>query len=310
MEPCSHYGRTPPCVDAIIKAGIKKVVAAMEDPNPIVAGRGFKKLREAGIKVKKGILEQKARHLNEVFIKYITTGFPFVMLKTAMTLDGKIATRTGDSYWITGKKSRQFVHLLRSQSDAIVVGIETVLKDDPLLTTRLNGEGGEKGRDATRVLVDSRARLPLDAKVINPASPAKTILAVTEQAPPDKCNALREKGVEILMLPSWQGRVDLVELMKCLAKREISTVLVEGGGTLNYGMLERGLVDKVFIFIAPMICGGREAPTAVGGTGVERLDQAWTVRHLQVKHFDTDLLLIGYPEQRSAAQISSVQAGG
>ncbi|OPL14947.1 MAG: bifunctional diaminohydroxyphosphoribosylaminopyrimidine deaminase/5-amino-6-(5-phosphoribosylamino)uracil reductase [Firmicutes bacterium ML8_F2] len=292
LEPCSHHGRTGPCTEAIIKAGISRVVAAMQDPNPLVSGRGFARLTEAGIKVKEGVLEDKAFHLNEAFIKYITTGFPFVSVKVAISLDGKIATAAGDSHWITGEKSRQFVHRLRDHSDAIVVGIETVLKDDPRLTARLEGGGG---KDPLKVVVDSTARLPLDAQVINSSTTAHTVLAVTERAPQEKCRALREKGVEVLMLPAKDGRVDLTALIKNLAGRELVNVLVEGGGTLNYSLLDVSLVDKLFIFIAPLLIGGRESPTAFAGEGIKKIDQAWPVRDIELKQFDQDLLIIGYP---------------
>ena len=292
LEPCAHHGRTAPCADAIVKAGVAEVVAAMEDPNPLVAGRGFQKLAAAGIAVKTGVLEEKARRLNEVFVKYITTGTPFVSVKTAMTLDGKIATRTGESHWITGDKSRQYVHRLRHYNDAVMVGIDTVLHDDPRLTTRLEGGGG---RDPWRVVVDSTARLPLDARVINPGSRARLLLAVTEAAPREKCAALRDKGVEVITVPSAEGRVDLAALMRRLAEKEIASLLVEGGGTLNYSLLEAGLVDKLFLFIAPLIFGGSAGATAFGGTGVASLNQAWRVNELELKQFDRDLLLIGYP---------------
>ncbi len=291
MEPCSHHGRTGPCVEAIIDAGISRVVAAMQDPNPLVSGRGFARLREAGIKVKEGLLEEKARRLNEVFIKYITTGLPFVGIKVAMSLDGKIGTVSGDSHWITGEKSRQFVHRLRDQSDVIMVGIETVLKDNPRLTTRV--ESGE-GKDPVRVIVDSTARLPFDARVVENPSSAGTILAVTEKAPPEKCRALEERGVEIMTLPAVEGRVDVTGLMKKLAERDLTTALVEGGGTLNYSLLENGLVDKLFVFIAPLIIGGAGSPTAFAGAGVASLQKAWAVEDIEMKQFERDLLLIGY----------------
>ncbi len=292
IEPCSHQGRTGPCAEVIVDAGIGRVVAAMEDPNPLVSGRGFARLREAGIKVKEGVLEEKARRLNEVFIKYITTGLPFVGIKVAMSLDGKIGTMTGESHWITGEKSRQFVHRLRDQSDVIMVGIETVLKDDPRLTTRF--ESGE-GKDPLRVIVDSTARLPLDARVVENPSSAGTILAVTDHAPPDKCRALEERGVEILTLPALEERVDLTYLLKKLAERELTTVLVEGGGTLNYSLLENSLVDKLFVFIAPLLIGGARSPTAFAGAGIESLKKAWAVEDIEMKQFERDLLLIGYP---------------
>ncbi len=307
IEPCSHYGRTGPCTEAIIKAGISRVVAAIQDPNPLVSGRGFAQLREAGVKVKEGVLEDKARRLNEVFIKYITTGLPFVGIKVAMSLDGKIGTMTGESHWITGEKSRQFVHRLRDQSDVILVGIETVLKDNPRLTTRVEGS---EGKDPVRVIVDSSARLPLDARVVETSSSARTILAVTNQAPPDKCRALEDRGVEILTLPSLHGRVDVTYLMKQLAERELTTVLVEGGGTLNYSLLEQSLVDKLFVFIAPLLIGGAKSPTAFAGAGIESLKKAWAVEDIEMKQFDQDMLLIGYPvpAHKQAETVSQGQA--
>lgn len=295
LEPCNHHGRTGPCSEAIIKAGIIRVVAAMQDPNPLVSGKGFARLTEAGVKVKEGVLEDKARQLNEAFIKYIATDMPYVSVKVAMSLDGKIGTTTGDSHWITGEKSRQFVHRLRDHSDAIVVGIETVLKDDPRLTARLEGGGG---KDPVRVVVDSNARLPLESKVIETASTAKTILAVTEQASKDKCRALKAKGVEVLTLPSREDRVDLYALMKNLAERKLVNVLVEGGGTINYSLLERSLVDKLFIFIAPIIIGGKESPTAFAGSGINFLSKAWSVEDVELKQFDRDMLVIGYPRKQ------------
>lgn len=292
LEPCAHHGRTGPCTDAIIKAGISRVVAAIEDPNPLVSGRGFSQLESAGIKVKRGVLDQKASRLNEVFIKYITSGLPFVGVKVAMSLDGKIGTKTGESHWITGEKSRQFVHRLRDQSDVIMVGIETVLKDDPLLTTRIVGG---QGRDSVRVIVDSTARLPLDARVIGADSHTRTILAVTDQSSREKIKALTDRGVEVIVIPQRDKRVDLRELMKKLAERELTTVLVEGGGTLNFSLLEQSLVDKLFIFIAPLLIGGQESPTAFSGSGISALSSAWSVDNIELKQFDQDLLLIGYP---------------
>lgn len=294
LEPCVHHGRTGPCTEAIIRAGISRVVAAIEDPNPLVSGRGFARLAEADIKIKSGILEQKARQLNEVFIKYIESGLPFVSIKVAMSLDGKIGTSSGESHWITGEKARQFVHRLRDHSDVIMVGIETVLKDNPQLTTRVEGGGG---KDAVRVVVDSSARLPLDARVIESGSPVRTILAVTEQASPQKCRALQKKGVEIVVLPSKDGRVDLAALLKKLAEQELTSILVEGGGTINYSLLEQSLIDKLFVFIAPLIIGGKESPTAFAGPGIAALKQAWSVEDVELKQFDRDLLLIGYPRR-------------
>jgi diaminohydroxyphosphoribosylaminopyrimidine deaminase/5-amino-6-(5-phosphoribosylamino)uracil reductase len=294
LEPCCHRGKTPPCVESIHAAGISKVVVAMKDPNPIVNGKGIDWLREKGIEVKVGVLEDKARRLNEVFIKYITTRRPFVIVKAAMSFDGKIATREGDSRWITGKKSRQMAHQLRNRADAIIVGINTILRDDPVLTTRLTDR---EGRDADRVILDSRARLPLDAKVINPSSRATTMVAATEAAPPERCEKLRERGVEILLLPSERGRVSLEALMIELGKRKYSSLLVEGGGTVNYSFLEENLIDKIYLFLAPIIFGGQSAPTPFAGEGIDVLKKAWMVSGLELKQYDEDLLLIGYPHR-------------
>lgn len=296
LEPCSHQGRTGPCTSAIIKAGISKVVAALEDPNPLVSGQGFRRLREAGVEVKTGVMQEQARRLNEVFIKYITTKIPFVALKTAMTLDGKTGTCTGESKWISGEKSRHFVHRLRDGHDAVLVGIGTVLKDNPALTTRLIDGGG---KDAVRVIVDSKARLPIDARVINRGSRAGEILAVTGEARAGKVEALKRKGVEVLTLPARKGRVDLHALMESLGEKGIVSVLVEGGGAINYSLLEAGLVDKLYFFMAPKLFGGRESPTSVDGAGVTSVKEAWRVANMEVKQFHEDLLLIGYPKKEA-----------
>lgn len=295
LEPCSHFGRTPPCTEAIIEAGIRRVVMANRDPNPRVTGNGAARLQEAGVKVKDGVLEEKARRLNEVFFKYITTGNPFIVLKTAMTMDGKIATHTGKSRWITGKKSRQFVHRLRSMCAGIMVGSNTVLQDDPRLDVRLEGE---EEKSPVRIIVDSQGRLPLDAAVVKTAPRLKTILAATEQAPEEKLAALRSRGVEVLVLPEKNGQVDLHALMRTLGQYEISIVLVEGGGTLNYSLLEENLVDKLYCFIAPLLFGGRDAPTPLEGAGVVEPDQAWLVDNMEIKQLENDLLIIGYPVRR------------
>jgi diaminohydroxyphosphoribosylaminopyrimidine deaminase/5-amino-6-(5-phosphoribosylamino)uracil reductase len=296
LEPCSHYGRTPPCVDAIIAAGMRKVVVAVVDPNPLVSGQGVRKLKEAGIKVKVGVLEDKARRLNEVFFKYITTKTPFVIVKSAMTFDGKIATGGGKSRWITGEKSREFVHRLRSRSDAIMVGINTVLKDDPLLTVRLPGE--ENGRNPARVIVDSKGRLPLNTKVVSTVPQVRTILATTELAPPAKLADLSAAGLEILMLPLKDEQVDLAALMSELGKMEISMLMVEGGGTLNYSLLEENLIDKVYFFLAPLLFGGRNALTPFEGDGIPTVEDSWIIQDVELKQFENDLLLIGYPARR------------
>ena len=298
LEPCCHTGKTPPCVEAIINSGVSRVVVAMTDPNPVVNGKGISYLTERGIKVKVGILQEKAEQLNEIFVKYITTKEPFVIVKAAMSMDGKIATRTGKSRWITGEKSRQTTHRLRSRADGIMVGIKTVLEDDPALTTRLEDES--ENRDPIRIIVDSKARLPLNARVINVDSRVPVIVAVTENAPAEKCEALRDKGIEVLALPSENQRVSLKALVKELGAREMSCLLVEGGGILNYSLLEEGLVDKLYLFIAPILCGGDTAPTPFGGEGIDDLKDAWNVSNVQLKQYGDDMLLIGYPHKRQA----------
>ena len=295
LEPCCHHGRTPPCVEAILKAGVQKVVVAMTDPNPQVNGKGVKFLQDRGIEVKTGVLAGEARQLNEVFIKYVTSGEPFVLVKTAMSMDGKIATHTGDTRWITGEKARHWVQRLRSEVDGVVVGIETVLRDDPALTTRL--EDDPAARDAARIIVDSKGRLPLDARIINPTSTAPTILAVSDKASRQHILQLRDLGVEVWELPTRQGGICLKSLLKALGEQQFSYLLVEGGGTLNYSFLEENLIDKLCLFVAPMVCGGSKAPTPFGGKGVDRLSEAWGIFQLKVEEFGGDLLLSGYPRK-------------
>ncbi len=290
LEPCSHFGRTPPCANAIVEAGIKKVVVAMSDPNPKVAGRGFQILKDAGIEVEVGLCEAEARTLNEVFIKWVTTGKPFVTLKTAMSLDGKIATATGQSKWITSEVSRQRVHELRDINDAIMVGIETVLKDNPMLTTRI-----DNGKNPIRIVVDSKARTPLASNVVTNHQ-TKTIIAVTDNAPKERVNALKKSGIEIIFAGDGE-RVDLNILMNELAKREITSVLLEGGGTLNFGMIEANLIDKVYAFIAPKIIGGRSALTPVEGNGFDSLKNAVMLKDVTTELIDNDILIIGYVDK-------------
>jgi len=291
LEPCSHYGKTPPCVDAIIKNGIKKVIICVRDPNPLVAGKGIEKLRNHGIEVAEGVLAQEGKKLNEIFFKYITTQLPFCIMKTAMTLDGKIATYTGDSKWITGEPARHYVHQLRHRVAAIMVGIGTVLTDDPMLTTRL-AQGS--GNDAVRVIVDSGARIPLEAKVLNLSSQAGTIIATTEKADPAKIRALEQKGAGVIVTPLKENGVDLAYLMKVLGERKIDSILLEGGSTLNDAALNQGIVDKIHVFIAPKIIGGDTAKTAVGGCGKPYMHQASLVEEMKVYTFGKDIMIEGY----------------
>ena len=292
LEPCSHYGRTPPCSQALIDAGIKRVVVAMTDPNPLVAGRGLDMLRKAGVEVIEDVLTDEAIRLNEVFLKWITTEMPFVVLKTAMTLDGKIATCTGKSQWITNAVSRQRVHELRDRYDSILVGIGTVLADNPSLTTRL--ENGQ-GKNPIRIIVDSKGRTPLDANVVSDGL-APTILAVTEQAPLEKIKAFKNKGIEVLIVNQGE-QVDLKQLMLELGKRKISSVFVEGGAEINYSLVKNQLVDKVYAFVAPKIIGGKTALTPVGGQGIANLENALELENITTEVLQNDILITGYSKK-------------
>ncbi|WKV07625.1 bifunctional diaminohydroxyphosphoribosylaminopyrimidine deaminase/5-amino-6-(5-phosphoribosylamino)uracil reductase RibD [Thermoanaerobacterium sp. CMT5567-10] len=288
LEPCCHYGKTPPCVDAIVKSGIKDVYIAMEDPNKLVSGKGIKHLKEAGLNVYTGLLKEQAEKVNEIFIKYITTKKPYVILKSAMTIDGKIATITGDSKWITNEKSREHVHMMRGSVMAIMVGINTVIKDNPYLTTRIDGL-----KNPLRVIVDSRGRIPLDANVVIDKS-ATTIVATTDMMPYKKVKALRDLGVDVVVLDKLNGEVDLKKLMDMLGERGIDSVIIEGGGTLNYSALKEGIVDKVMFYIAPKIIGGSNSLTPVEGKGIDLIKDAIIVEKLDVKRFDDDILIEGY----------------
>ncbi len=291
LEPCCHFGRTPPCVERIIAAGIRRVVAPCEDPNPAVSGKGFAALREAGIAVEVGLLAEEAARLNEAFFTFVRTGRPFVILKAAASLDGKIATRTGESRWITGEAARQRVHQLRNEVDAVIVGIGTVLRDDPSLTTRL---GSMDQRDPARVIVDNLARLPLRAKVINRASTAPTYVAVAATAPRARLEALEREGVQVIVVEGSPRRVSLGPLMDALGKLGFLSVMIEGGAEINASALREGIVDKVLVFLAPMLIGGKSTPTAVGGEGIETLSQAARLRDVRIERFDDDIMIEGY----------------
>ena len=290
LEPCSHYGKTPPCAAEVIKRGISRVFIGMKDPNPLVAGRGLFMLQEAGIEVICGIMEKECRKINEPFIKFITTKLPFVCMKAAMTLDGKIATHTGDSKWISSETSRKRVHQLRKKYMAIMVGCTTVITDNPELTCRLP----EGSKNPVRIIVDSKAASPEDSKVFQVAEDKKTILAVTEKAPADKIERLRNIGVEVLVLPEDDtGRVNLCALMKELGARKIDSVLLEGGGTLNFSALNAGIVDRVEMFIAPKIIGGEKAKTPVAGIGIDMMADAINLKEIETERIENDLLITG-----------------
>ncbi len=289
LEPCSHYGKTPPCADMIIKKKIKRVVVGTLDPNPLVAGQGVKKLIDAGIEVLTGVLEKECRDINRVFMKYIAEKKPFVVMKTAMSLDGKIATKTGESKWITGAKARESVHELRNEMAGIMVGINTVIKDNPQLTCRI-----ENGKNPIRIIVDSKLRIPIDSKVLENQDIAKTIIATTYQGDIRKKKEIEEKGVKVLVVKSLEGRVDLQDLMSKLAEEKIDSILLEGGATLNFSALEQSIVDKVQIYIAGKIIGGDQSKTPVGGRGIDLLRDAFQLENIKYKSVGEDLLVEGY----------------
>ena len=288
LEPCSHYGRTGPCCDALIRAGFKRVVAAMVDPNPKVAGQGLQRLRDAGIEVRVGVCEEEARRLNEKFLLWVTEGRPFVSLKFAETLDGKLATRTRDSHYVTGDEAHRFSHWLRKTHDAILVGIGTVLDDDPALTTRL-----VKGKNPVRVVLDSKARIPLTAQVLQDGG--RTILAVGPGAPADKLEVIGQlPSVEIVTLPCTEaGRVDLTALLAELNARDITSVLVEGGSEVLGSFLDARLADRVYAFIAPKLSGGSRALPAVGGKGAALMEDCALLDETECKALGSDWLLTG-----------------
>ena len=288
LEPCCHYGKTPPCTEAIIEHGIARVVIGMEDPNPLVAGKGIALLREAGIEVVCGVEEEALREQNRVFLKYISTKLPWVAMKTAMTLDGKIATRTGDSKWITGAEARAYVHELRHRFMAILVGIGTAVADDPLLNCRIEGRGV---RQPIRVVVDSNARLSLDSQLVKTAGEYRTIVAHTRFAPEERVKALRETGVEMLLCKEKEGLVDVRNLLELLGQSGIDSILLEGGGSLNYTFLSEGLADELYAFIAPKIVGGMNAKTPVEGAGMEKMADAINLELENVLNIGHDVLL-------------------
>ena len=289
LEPCSHYGNNPPCSETIIRAGIKRVVVSMKDPNPLVNGKGLARLRRNGVKVELGLLEEEAKRLNEVFVKYITTGLPFVVMKTAMTIDGKIATRTGASRWVASLPSLRFAHHLRNLYDAILVGVGTVLIDDP----RLDVRRVQKVKDPVRIVLDTFARTPLSANVLKPQG-GKTIIVVGPEAPVKKIAALAKKGAQVIELPAKKGRIDVKALLRQLGELKITSVLLEGGGEVNASFIMSGSVDKAYFNVVPKIFGGRAAKTPVEGEGVAKPSQAKWLHSLHAEKIDHDFLISGY----------------
>ncbi len=291
LEPCCHTEkRTPPCTKAIIEAGIKKVVAAMTDPNPQVSGKGMRALRHANIETETGVLGAKARRLNEAFIKYISKREPFVILKIAQSLDGKIATAKGESKWITGTKARERVHILRNDVDAVLVGIGTVKADDPSLDCRLKG-----GRNPFRIIVDSSLQISLNANVLTYGD-GKTIIATTEQGNSRKIARISKKGAAVLVLKERAGNVDLKHLMKELGRLDMMSVMIEGGSSISASAMSDKVVDKVMFFVAPKIIGGIDAVGSVGGKSPALLKNACELKSIEAQNYGRDLLIEGYTD--------------
>lgn len=283
LEPCSHWGKTPPCTEKIVEAGVREVIIAMEDPNPLVDG--FKELKFRGIKTKIGILEKEAKKLNEVYVKYMKTKRPFVILKVAMSLDGKIATATGDSKYITSKEARTYVHQLRTEVDAIAVGSNTVVRDNPELTPRLF-----KGKDPMKIVVDSKLKIPKNCNLMK--DPKKLIIATTNNASKSNIKKLQQRGVNVLITATKKGMVDLQDLMKQLGKHEVTSIMIEGGSELNSSAIKEGIVDKVLIFAAPKIIGNGLG--AIGNLGIKKIDKAINLKNPVTRKIGKDMLIEAY----------------
>jgi diaminohydroxyphosphoribosylaminopyrimidine deaminase / 5-amino-6-(5-phosphoribosylamino)uracil reductase len=291
LEPCNHQGKTPPCTQAILTAGVRRVIIATRDPNPRVTGGGADYLAAQGVEVAVGLLEAQARCLNEAWFHFVETGRPWVIAKAACSLDGKIATVGGESQWLTGPAARTLGHRLRHRVDAIVVGINTALADDPQLTTRLPRQ---RSRDPLRLVLDSRLRLPLTARMLHLDSEAPTWVATTNQALPETIRALEGTGAQVLVLPGDAGRVSLPALLAELGARQVQSLLVEGGAETLGTFFDERLVNQFYFFFAPKILGGQKAPGAVGGHGITHLGEAHLARNLTVRRLGVDLLVSGY----------------
>ncbi len=288
LEPCAHYGKTPPCAKALVEAKVKNVYGGLLDVNPKVAGKGFKILEDAGIHVEYGFLQDELRKQNEVFFKWIEHKKPFVVLKAAMTLDGKIATTTGQSKWITNETSRAYGYKLRDIYDGIMVGINTVIEDNPMLTARVDG-----GKNPIRIVVDSSLKIDINTNVVQDKS-AKTIVATTDKADKDKILKLQAQDVDVIVVDKDENdKVDIEKLLDILGQQNICSILVEGGATLSGSFVAKKLIDKVYFFIAPKIIGGKEAKTPVAGTGILNLQEALALKDIQIEKLEEDILIIG-----------------
>lgn len=291
LEPCTHHGKTPPCSETIVEAGIEEVYIGTRDPNPRVSGGGAGRLEEAGLDVHLGLLEEEARKQNEIFLHYVQTNRPFVLLKLAMTSDGKIATRTGDSRWITSEEARRRVHRLRARYSGIVVGKSTLLSDDPRLTAR-----DADGPDGARFIFTSDLDVPLDLNAFNLNSNAPTILVTGREASGSRVNAFKEEGVGVWRFPDLRGSVDPGPFLERCGREGYDSLLVEGGGEIAWSFLSGGSVDKVSFFYAPKVVGGRDAVPGVGGTGVEGMQDAIDLEDVTIERYGPDLCLTGYPK--------------
>ena len=288
LEPCAHYGKTPPCAKALVEAKVKNVYGGLLDVNPKVAGKGFKILEDAGIHVEYGFLQDELRKQNEVFFKWIEHKKPFIVLKVAMTLDGKIATATGQSKWITNETSRAYGYKLRDIYDGIMVGINTVIEDNPMLTARVDG-----GKNPIRIVVDSSLKIDINANVVQDKS-VKTIIATTDKADKDKILKLQAQDIDVIVVDKDENdKVDIEKLLDILGQQNICSILVEGGATLSGSFVAKKLVDKVYFFIAPKIVGGKEAKTPVAGTGILNLQEALALKDIQIGKLEEDILIIG-----------------
>ena len=293
LEPCSHHGRTPPCCDALIAAGVARVVASMQDPNPQVAGRGLYRLQQAGIDVSHGLMMSEAEQLNKGFLKRMRTGFPYIQLKLGASLDGRTAMASGESQWITSPQARRDVQLLRAQSHAILTSSATVLADDPMLNCRVEG-----GVDPVRIICDSNLRIPTESQIVKTASDIETIVACSQEAleserKQEKIRRLKEAGIQIIGTEGAHG-VNLVELMKKLGGQNIDSILLEGGGTLNASALEDGIVNKVYAYIAGKLIGGMDARSPVEGMGIDRMADAITLQNVEIEKLGDDFCIVGY----------------
>ncbi len=289
LEPCTHWGRTPPCVNEIIQSKVKRVVISAYDPNPLVFKSGVKALRQSGIDVSVGLLERKNSRLNEIYLKYITEKIPFVTLKAAMSLDGKTATKNHDSRWISSPATREYIHLVRGEYDAIMVGIKTIVKDDPELTVR---HANWKEKYITRIILDSQLRVPLNARILKTLPQGNILVFTQENVSEKKIKALQKKGIQVVSLSGRQ--IQLKRVLEWLGEHEITSVLVEGGGILQTSFLEQGFVDKILITISPKLIGGENAHTFFQGEGIQSVKDSLQVRQISSFQIEDDIIIEGY----------------